>query len=63
MATDFQDEYQRSSDIGLACSKAIEYATEHAVDILAYLGNGEYGMVYFGDQSLEYKPEDVCPFR
>lgn len=63
MATDFQDEYQRSSDIGLACSKAIEYATEHAVEILTYLGNSEYGMVYFGDQSLVYKPEDVCPFR
>ena len=63
MASVFQDEYQRSSNVGLSCSKAIEYATEHAVDILAYLGNSEYALVYFGDQSLVYKPEDVCPVR
>lgn len=63
MATSFWDEYQISSNLGQACDKAVEYATLHPVEILAYLGNGEYARTYYGNQSLEYKPEDVCPFR
>lgn len=63
MATAFWDEYQKANDLGQACSKAIEYAAVHPADILAYLGNGEYARMYYGDQSLEYRPEDVCPFQ
>ncbi len=62
MATAFWDEYQTSQSMGLACGKAIEYATAHPVEILAYLGNGDYAIAYFGEQSLDYEPEDVCPF-
>lgn len=63
MATAFWNEYQTSADLSLSCAKSIEYATLHPVEILSYLGNGEYAITYYGDQSLEYTPEDVCPFR
>lgn len=63
MAVVFWDEYQRAHSFEQACSKAIEYAAANPAAILAYLGNGEYARMYYGDQSLEYKPEDVCPFR
>jgi hypothetical protein len=35
----------------------------HPQDILAYLGNGDFEIAYFGEQSLTYKPDDVCPFK
>jgi hypothetical protein len=63
MADAFWNEYQLSLNIELACGKAIEFATLHPVDILAYLGNGEFARTYYGDQSLEYTPEEICPFR
>jgi hypothetical protein len=62
LAAAFWDEYQASQSMGLACGKAIEYATAHPVEILAYLGNSDYSETYFGQQSLDYQPEDVCPF-
>jgi len=63
MATTFWNEYQTEKNIGQACAKAIEYSIKHPVETLSYLGNGEYAIMYFGDQSLEYKPEDLCTFR
>ncbi len=63
MATAFWDEFRLSKNLEQACAKAVEYATLHPVDVLSYLGNSEYSTPYFGDQSLKYTPEDVCPFR
>ena len=63
LATAFWDEYQKSANIEDACTKAIEYAEMYPVEVLSYLGNGEYARAYFGDQSLDYEPDDVCPFR
>ncbi len=63
MAAAFWNEYQKERNIGQACAKAVDYAIEHPTETLSYLGNGEYAIMYFGDQSLEYKPEDLCPFR
>ncbi|OGO31193.1 MAG: hypothetical protein A2136_09830 [Chloroflexi bacterium RBG_16_54_11] len=63
LATSFWNEFQTSSNIGQACAKAIEYASMHPFELLSYLGNGEYARTYYGDQSLEYQPEDICPLR
>jgi len=63
MSTEFWNEYQTSENIEQACAKAIAYATNNPVDVLEYLGNGEYSRMYFGSQSLIYEPKDVCPFK
>jgi hypothetical protein len=63
LATVFWTEYQEMKNLGRACAKAIAYATAHPVDVLAYLGNGEYGKTYFGYQGLRYTSADICPFR
>jgi hypothetical protein len=57
MATAFWDEYKASQNMAQACSKAIDYANSHR-SILTILGSG-----YHGWQSIDYKPEDVCPFK
>jgi hypothetical protein len=56
------EEYQASQDMGKACRKVIEYVKLHPEEVLSYLGNGEYARTYYGEQSLEYTPEDICPF-
>jgi len=63
MASAFWSEYQMSHNSEKACEKAIEYASLNSTDILAYLGNGAFSKTFYGDQSLEYEPENVCPFR
>jgi len=63
MAAAFWNEYQKEQNMGQACAKAIEYATGHPAETLSYLGDGEYAVADYGDQSLEYKPEDLCPFQ
>jgi hypothetical protein len=63
LATVFWDEYQKSANIENACAIAIEYAKLHPVEILSFLGNDEHTRAYFGFQSIEYEPSDVCPFR
>jgi hypothetical protein len=63
LATVFWNEFQISSNIQQACSKAIEYADIHPSEILSYLGNGDYAGTYFGYQSLVYTSKDICPFR
>jgi hypothetical protein len=63
MATAFWNEYQTTQDIRKSCGKAIDYTMAHPQDILAYLGNGDFEIAYFGEQSLTYKPDDVCPFK
>lgn len=63
MAGEFWNEYRISNDIEAACAKAIDYAEANPIEILFYLGNGEYSSIYFGEQSLEYTPYDVCPFK
>jgi hypothetical protein len=57
MATAFWNEYQTTNDIERACSKAVSYAATNP-EILTYLGGP-----YHGEQSLWYKPENVCPFK
>ncbi len=57
LATAFFDSYQGTNNMTSACGEAIRYASEHP-DILLPLGSD-----YHGAQGLEYKPEDVCPFR
>lgn len=63
MAGEVWNEYSISNDIEVACSKAIAYAEDNPIEILSYLGNGEYALAYYGEQSLEYSPDDVCPFK
>ena len=63
LAAAFWNEYRASANMGQACAAAIEYAALHPVEVLFYLGNGEYTDDIFGSQSLEYRPEDVCPFQ
>jgi hypothetical protein len=63
MAAVFWSAYQDSQDIGNACEQAIQYAVANPEAILAYLGNGEYSKAFYGSYSLDYKPEDVCPFK
>ena len=63
LATIFWNEYQNSLEIGRACRAVTQYVKAHPVDILAYLGNGKYSDTYYGEQSLFYQPEDVCPFK
>jgi hypothetical protein len=63
VATAFWNEYQKAANVEEACAKAIEYAKLHPTEVLSFLGNGEYAGAYFGFQSLEYRPEDICPFR
>ena len=63
MASAFWNEYQVSGNISQACAKAIAYASLNPVEVLVYLGNSDYSIVNFGDQSLEYTPKDICPYR
>jgi hypothetical protein len=63
MAAAFWNEYQKEKNIGQACAKAVDYATAHPGETLSYLGNGENAITYYGEQSLEYRPDDLCPFR
>jgi hypothetical protein len=63
MANKFWVEYQQSKSMVQACSKAIEYAESNTAEILSYLGNGDYALAYYGEQSLRYTAQDVCPFK
>ncbi len=64
LANRFWVEYQQSgNNMERACSKAIEYAESNPVEILSYLGNGDYALAYYGEQSLRYTAKDVCPFK
>jgi hypothetical protein len=58
LAAAFWENYLVRRDLGLACSRAIEYARAHAPDILAPLGSQFYGSAY-----PDYTPEEICPFR
>jgi hypothetical protein len=62
MAAAFMDAYTSSQSLERACESAIAYTTTHPKEILAYLGNGEYTESFYGEQSLKYVPESVCPF-
>jgi tetratricopeptide (TPR) repeat protein len=62
MATAFWMEYQKSTDIGQACTEAVRYAAAHSKEILTYLGNSDYSDVFFGEQSLNYTSAQICPF-
>ena len=58
MATLFWEQYQASHNMGLACTQAIQYTTQHPIDILDPLGN-----IYIHTwQNHNYQPADVCPF-
>lgn len=57
MAAAFWASYQTTPQIASACAHAIAYAGQHP-EILIPLGSD-----YHGDQSRQYKPEDVCPFN
>src|SRR3990170_4381099 len=57
LAEAFWDDYQESHDMGLACTAAIQFAQDHAADVLTPLGRETYGWV-----NRDYAPEDICPF-
>ncbi|MBI5351820.1 MAG: hypothetical protein HZB50_04200 [Chloroflexi bacterium] len=57
VASVFWQEYQHSIKIQDSCRKVIEYAQEHPIPI-EYLGDWNHGA-----QSIDYKPESICPFR
>ena len=59
----FWDEYRTSNNLAAACNAAVAYASAHPTEILSYLGNGQFARTGYGNQSLEYKPRDICPFR
>jgi hypothetical protein len=61
MASAFWSEYQASNDIERACARAIDYASAHPANILAYLGNGKHAVAPFGWQSLVYTPYGRLP--
>lgn len=63
MATLFWNEYQHGNTIEQACATVTEYAFDHPAETLSRLGNGEFAVMYFGDQSLTYRPKDLCPFQ
>jgi hypothetical protein len=63
MAVAFWDDYQASHSVAQACAKTIDYATLHPTDVLAYLGRSDFSQTPFGDQSLIYTPQAVCPFH
>jgi hypothetical protein len=63
MADALWREIQTTNDLRSACEKPIEYAMNHPVEILAYLGNGEYAKAYYGHQSIVYSWNNVCPFH
>lgn len=57
MASGFWREYQASQNLRLACNQAIAYAATR-LELLSYLGSTDHG-----EQSIDYKPDDTCPFR
>jgi len=59
----FWKEFQSSSSLEQACAEAIGFASLHSVEVLSYLGNGDYANTNYGEQSMEYQPEDICPFQ
>lgn len=63
MAIAFWAAYKSSQNLEVACAKAIEVASAHPQAVLSYLGNNKYSVTYFGEQSLEYQVEDLCPFH
>jgi hypothetical protein len=63
LATAFWTSYQASHSIAQACAQAIADAAQHPVEVLAYLGRSDYSQTPFGDQSLEYTPQDICPYH
>lgn len=58
MALAFWTELQISQSVPRACQQAVDYAGKYGQEILYYLG--EY---HHGAQSLNYQPEDICPFE
>ena len=56
LASVFRDEFNRSADIALACSKTIDYAAAHEEQIVVPLGFRFYNDGY-------YQPDDICPFK
>lgn len=63
IAVEFWKEYQSTKSIGQACEMVIETVTGKPEDYFRYLGNLDDGRGSFGDQSHDYLPEDVCPFK
>lgn len=58
LAEVFWQEYGARFRVGLACSKAAEYAEAHAEELLAPLSSGTYGYL-----NRDYGAQDVCPFE
>jgi hypothetical protein len=68
MATLFWEEYQNTRNIAQSCGVVVEYAALHDVETLSFLGNmkntNDFSLDQdHGQQSLEYLPIDVCPFK
>ena len=67
LAQSFWDEYLNSKNLASPCQKAITFTTDHQTAILQYLGNMSNSNlgngIFYGEQSLTYEPEDVCPVK
>lgn len=66
LATAFWEEYTVTQNIRNACEKAIAYTEEYPGEILPYLGNTRNLAdlsIFHGFESLDYEPEDICPFK
>lgn len=59
MAEAFWIKYQETHHLTQSCTAAIEYATSHEDGILGYIGN----FYYYGTQSYDYTPKDICPLQ
>ena len=57
LATEFWEEYAASGELGLACSKAVEFARTNRFDVLTPLGRE-----FYGEGQRQYQPQDICPF-
>ena len=48
----------------IACAVVIQYVEQNQKEVFSYLGNSYENEIYhFGDQGIDYEPEDICPFR
>ena len=57
VASIFLQDYKSTLDIQASCSKVIDYVQEHPLPT-EYLGDWDHGI-----HSINYTPEQICPFK
>jgi hypothetical protein len=65
LAKTFWETYQTSQNIGTSCAQAIHYARQNSAILRKYIGDNldDAGDLFHGLQSIQYKAEDICPFK